>query len=107
MVPLDLRYPSGVAYESTYTQPWEMRKFLIQNPGQPPVEFVVGGSMSPTNGHAEALWPDDNINRRIFLFHHSTGGSWVRDETPIVGKVENNWIGHSTAAISSSRARAT
>lgn len=94
-VELDLRLPNGQPYSQLYSQPWDLRKYRVIEAGKKPYEILIGGSMSPTQGRSKVVWPDDNINRRIFFFRKDPKGHWVRDLNPIVGKPENSWIGHS------------
>jgi hypothetical protein len=95
IVPLDLRYPGGESYTGTYTHPWDLRKYRVEAPGEPGREVLVGGAMSATEGRAAARWPEDNINRRIFLFHRDATDRWIRARTPLVGEVASGWLGHS------------
>jgi hypothetical protein len=102
VVPLDLRLASGHAIKGQYGHPWDFRKYRLRQTGKPETEILIGGAMSPTHGNPVAVWPDDNITRRIFIFRRgarnasSVGdGPWIRDPEPIVGNVNSGWLGHS------------
>jgi hypothetical protein len=94
VMPLELRYSSGAKYEGEYTQPWDLRKYRVLKPDGSEEEILVGGSMSPTQGRPVAVWPEDNINRRIYVFRRK-GDAWVRDEQPVSGDPLTGWLGHS------------
>lgn len=94
-VKLDLRQPNLVDYPDPYTHPWDVRRVRVEYDGREPLELLIAGAMSATNGRPKPLWPDDNINRRIFFYRKTTAGHWVRDADPVVGSVANAWLGHS------------
>jgi hypothetical protein len=95
IVPLDVRYPNGRPFREIYTHPWDLRKVRIEMPSGRKQEMLLGGSMSPTGGKPAAVWPDDNINRRVFLFRENSAGQWIRDASPLFGSVTSGWLGHS------------
>lgn len=95
VVPMTLKFPSGAAIQGVYTHPWDLRKYWVSGAGGTGKEILVGGAMSPSAGRPIAVWPDDNINRRIFMFRLDDLGAWVRDVFPIAGKVAQEWTGHS------------
>ena len=59
--------------------------------------------MSPSQSRPFAVWPDDNINRRIFTFNPRPeppgsplpGPRWIRDPEPLFGEIAQAWLGHS------------
>lgn len=93
-VPLDLRQPSLVNYPDPYTHPWDVRRVRVEYKNRPPLELLIAGAMTATKGRPKPIWPDDNINRRIFFYRKDPGGWWVRDKKPVVGSVSNQWLGH-------------
>jgi ribose/xylose/arabinose/galactoside ABC-type transport system permease subunit len=95
VIQLDLRHPNMEGFPEPYTHPWDLRKYRIEESGKRSIEVILGGSMAPTEGRPRPRWPLDNINRRIYFFRKNANGRWVRDEKPVVGRAENQWIGHS------------
>jgi hypothetical protein len=72
-----------------------LRKYRIERKGELAKEVLIGGSMSPSKGRPVPVWPEDNINRRIYFFRLNQLGRWIRDLLPIVEKIESGWLGHS------------
>jgi galactofuranose transport system permease protein len=95
MVPIDLVQDNLVGYPDLYSRPWDVRKFRIEPKSKPAFEIIIAGTMSRTGTRDFPLWPEDNTNRRLFFYRKDASGRWVRDKNPIVGKVEEAWVGHS------------
>jgi len=94
-VSLDLRQDNNEGYPLAYSHPWDVRKFRVEPKGKPAYNILVAGAMSRSGSNTFPVWPDDNISRRIFMFHETPKHQWIRDVNPIVGTVAPVWLGHS------------
>src|ERR1044072_3591919 len=65
VVKLPLFGPTARPYDQIYTHPWDIRKYRIEQNGQPNREVLLGGAMTAMNGKDKPVWPDDNWNRRV------------------------------------------
>lgn len=95
IVNLPVRGPGVTLYNAQYTHPWDMRKYRVETRNDGTREVLIGGSMSATRGRPNPIWPEDNINRRIYFFRINFLNEWIRDVLPIVESISNRWLGHS------------
>lgn len=101
IVQIGIANPNGEPYKQEYTHPWDIRKFRVEQAGKADRELLIGGAMNATKGRPVPVWPDDNINRRLYFFRPSplkpdeAEPRWLRDPLPIVGTADTGWLGHS------------
>ena len=95
IIHLNLRSPKNFPYTETYTMPWDIRKFRVNGPNDQSTEMLLGGAMSASGDHDVPFWPDDNINRRIYIFRQNSIDSWIRDLSPLSSPLSSGWVGHS------------
>jgi simple sugar transport system permease protein len=95
IVPMNIVSQTGLPYREVYTHSWDLRKFRIEKKNEKPLEVMLGGAMTATQGRLTPSWPDDNLNRRIYFFRMNNLLEWARDMAAVVGDYTTGWMGHS------------
>ncbi len=95
IIHLNLRSPKNFPYSQNYTMPWDIRKFRLIEPNNKSTEMLLAGAMSASGNRDVPFWPDDNNNRRVYIFRQNSADSWIRDVVPLSAPLTTSWVGHS------------